>query len=216
MLFYEHPAKSHLAVCCTTHTSSTTTFECLPPDSGTNLAADRASNRMIPAMNKDTQELSMEYQKHITSYSSRFAIENELGETSAVRTWGLAGSPSDRWIASSISLHPEDMIQYLMPGNERSVITFVKLYPESHDTPASANIESTMECMLQFTATACPISGLGDTNLFAVSAEGLLFEMAYADNLLTAVSKQVVSSRNGQCGGDLEVFGVQWQELLVK
>ena len=61
-----------------------------------------------------------------------FAIDKKLGHLTSMKTWGLA-SHNDI-LASIISLHPSEMVEYTTTAQERSTIVFS--YASLEDTPS--------------------------------------------------------------------------------
>ena len=66
------------------------------------------------------------YLRVLDGHRSNFEIENDIDKMSIVRTWGLAFNPHLRQTVSCITLHPRYLVEYVMPSDEQSIVTFTR------------------------------------------------------------------------------------------
>ena len=67
---------------------------------------------------------------------ARFATEHNLDKSTIVKTWGL--KTLDGYIAACITVHPTEMVEYLIPSAERSIVVFSHVDLEDIITPRIA------------------------------------------------------------------------------
>ncbi len=123
VLFSEHMASNQLFLCCTTHLSRTHTFRCVPVDDQPTDAKLSITHAGISAHGKQIRPLRG-YRQNVTGYQSRYEANHQIYNRSFAKTWGLVSSPLGQWIVGCFSLHPADMVEYIMPGEEKSTLTF--------------------------------------------------------------------------------------------
>ena len=61
-------------------------------------------------------------QKQISEHRKNFAAKHKLGRMTIIKTWGLASL--DSYVATCITLHPSDQVEYRIPREEEAIIIF--------------------------------------------------------------------------------------------
>lgn len=79
-----------------------------------------------PNLHHDSFTSFQKFKSNLNTYCSNFDVQHHLNGNVTLKTWGLADKPQIGWIAGCISLHPADMIEYVTPGKEWSIVTFVQ------------------------------------------------------------------------------------------
>lgn len=70
---------------------------------------------------------SPSWQAQILESQALFSAAHDLGENAIAKTWGLASSPLGDLIATCVSLHPSDMIEYSTANEQKSNVTLSSL-----------------------------------------------------------------------------------------
>jgi hypothetical protein len=70
---------------------------------------------------------SPSWQAQILESQALFSAAHDLGENAIAKTWGLASSPLGDLIATCVSLHPSDMIEYSTGNEQKSNVTLSSL-----------------------------------------------------------------------------------------
>lgn len=55
----------------------------------------------------------------VTSDLSHFRVEHDLRDDPFARVWGMASSPLNDYVCISYSLHPSNMLEYVIPAEQR-------------------------------------------------------------------------------------------------
>lgn len=170
LIFSEDSLARRLTLCCATHLSSTRTFSSSTVEQTIDIQMGHPGTCPIFVADDKLHEPAFGYDNSLARYRSQFALENDLGERCIVRTWKATACPLGCWIAGSISLHPEDVLEYSTASVEKSIIAF----------SPTGKLQS------------CLRSGTHDRHL---SPEALLFGLSSSDNA-TAKANEMLFSLN--------------------
>ena len=64
------------------------------------------------------------WQRRLADDLMQYDNENDLENTGLARVWGMATSPGNKSIAVVYTLHPGDMVEYVLASQEESKIAF--------------------------------------------------------------------------------------------
>lgn len=87
-------------------------------------------------------EQSSKLQMRMSECRQQFMLEHKIANMATMKTWGLTVFGS--YIATCISIHPSNMIEYNIPTSERAIIVF------SHASQEDASLERVDDVNLRF------------------------------------------------------------------
>lgn len=88
----------------------------------------------------DTTLSQAPWKDSFDSYCEQFDIDRDLGGMVTGRIWGLACH--NGVLAVAFTMHPKDMVEYRTAAEERTIITFTQLYPDTREQPADLSAEA--------------------------------------------------------------------------
>ena len=70
----------------------------------------------------DHQSNPSPFLRSLAESKALFGAENELGDAVLTKAWGLCPSPMGDLVASAVSFHPSDMVEYTISAASRTEI----------------------------------------------------------------------------------------------
>lgn len=117
------------------------------------------------------------YQQNLGMYCSNFSANYNLEGNVTLKTWGITQRPQGGWIATCISLHPRDMVEYVTEGRKVSVVTFCHVDSTPPDSTTSEGDAPAFNC--KSASSNSRKLGLDSDEKFVASQEACIFDQTY-------------------------------------